>query len=217
MWHFDTTKGKANMLTDFFPKKVALSGRWLSRNFFVMLVSVVAASFWLGSPIQAHARFQCADMSQQCRQERDYAHTQLMTQMAMDSALAADQEAQAQANAPPPRATQRLFTVGVVVWYSSPDGVPGVYVAAGEYTESDGVRAAMSNCYHAGGNNCRFGFMFNRGYAAIAEASDGSKFAGTGANRGSARGAANALCRRASKSCQIKGVYDSTGTDFYVP
>jgi hypothetical protein len=177
----------------------------------------MAAGTWWGAPDPAYARMQCTDMSMGCQQERAVAHNNLMTQMAMEAELAAQQQAQAQANAPPPRPTQRLFTVGVVVWYSSPDGVPGVYVAAGEYTESDAVRAAMSNCYHAGGNNCRFGFMFNRGYAAIAEASDGSKFAGTGASKGAARGAANALCRRASMSCQIRGIYDSTGTDFYVP
>jgi Domain of unknown function (DUF4189) len=210
-------KRKVDMIGRAWLNQRRVADRRPSHSLLVALASILVACAGLSLPFQAHARMQCTDMSFGCQQERAAAHTRLMDQMNMDAALAAEQNAQAQANAPPPRATQRLFTVGVVVWYSSPEGVPGVYVAAGEYDESDGIRAAMSNCYHAGGNNCRFGFAFNRGYAAITEAPDGSKFVGTGANKGAARGAANALCRRAQKSCQIKGIYDSTGTDFYVP
>jgi Domain of unknown function (DUF4189) len=180
---------------------------------FIALVSIIGLSAWLGTPEQAQARMQCPDMHGRCYQEHLATHANLMNQLSMEAARAAEQ---AEANKPPPRPTQTAYTTGVVVWYSTLAGEPGVYVAAGQDNEADAAAAAMSNCYHAGGLNCRVGFSFDRGFAAIAAASDGSKFVGRGDNKGAARSAATANCRRAGKSCQIKGVYDSSGTEVYV-
>jgi hypothetical protein len=183
---------------------------------YLCLVAIV-----LSSIIPMSARADCmASNSNWCMGERNLEQgrqaAEANNRMAADLAMQAQADGSAAA-APPPRATQRLFTVGAVVWYTSTEGVPGVYVAAGEYNETDARAAALSNCYHAGGSDCRVGFILNRGFVAVAAADDGSKFAGHADNKGAARSRANQLCRQANKSCNIRGIYDSTGTDFYVP